>query len=205
MIQSTYEKIRNQIYNGDIGYLRAIVTQNANGIKAVYDDIENKKIQLTMINTFLGRLTLLFILILITSHHTMGGLVSVLLIIALYEHYNRFEGQENMSDSTSIPVPVPTDKPKEEVKPNESGAVSSPASIPSNDPVQPAVSSSGSMDTSKKTELESQIQKGNNSKQLPTGLNSNSANVSPSESTKTSSVASKEGFANTFGNDWAPF
>jgi hypothetical protein len=53
MIQSTYEKIRNQVYNGDIGYLRVIITQKATGIKGMYDDIENKKIQLTMINTFL--------------------------------------------------------------------------------------------------------------------------------------------------------
>jgi hypothetical protein len=53
MIQSTYEKIRNQIYNGDIGYIRTIVSQKTNEIKGIYDDIGNKKINLTMINTFL--------------------------------------------------------------------------------------------------------------------------------------------------------
>jgi hypothetical protein len=53
MIQSTYEKTRNQIYNGDIGYIRAIVSQKTNEIKGMYDDIGNKKINLTMINTFL--------------------------------------------------------------------------------------------------------------------------------------------------------
>jgi cytoskeletal protein RodZ len=152
----------------------------------------------TMINTFLGRLTLLFILILITSHHTMCGLVSVLLIIAIYEHYNRFEGQMNMSDSLPPSPPVPV---KDSVQPNESGATSSPASIPVNEPVQPTTSSADSMDTSKKTELESQIQKGKNSKQLPNATTNSTANVVASENTKTSS----EGFANLFGNEWSSF
>jgi cytoskeletal protein RodZ len=153
----------------------------------------------TMINTFLGRLTLLFILILITSHHTMCGLVSVLLIISIYEYYNRFEGMSDSMPSSSPPSPpVPV---KDPVQPNESGATSSPASIPVNEPVQPTTSSVDSMDTSKKTELESQIQKGKNSKQLPNATTNSTANVVASENTKTSS----EGFANLFGNEWSSF
>jgi cytoskeletal protein RodZ len=161
----------------------------------------------TMINTFLGRLTLLFILILITSYHTMCGLVSVLLIIALYEYYNRFEGQQNMSDSLvppTNPPPPPTDKPKDNVQPNDSGSISSPqATIPKEEPVHPV--NTNAMDSTKKTELEGQIQKGNNSKQLPLASTNSNPNVAPSESTKTSSISTKQGFANMFGNDWAPF
>jgi cytoskeletal protein RodZ len=161
----------------------------------------------TMINTFLGRLTLLFILILITSYHTMCGLVSVLLIIALYEYYNRFEGQQNMSDSLVPPInpsPPPTDKPKDNVQPNDSGSISSPqATIPKEEPVHPV--NTNAMDSTKKTELEGQIQKGNNSKQLPLASTNSNPNVAPSESTKTSSISTKQGFANMFGNDWAPF
>jgi hypothetical protein len=162
----------------------------------------------TMINTFLGRLTLLFILILITSYHTMCGLVSVLLIIALYEYYNRFEGQTNLSDSHLPPPPTNPAIPvltKEEVKPNESGLqLNAPASIPPDEPNHSPVNTSA-MDSTKKTELERNIQNGNNSKQLhPTSTSSN-ANVAPSESTKTSSTSTKQGFANMFGNDWASF
>ena len=157
----------------------------------------------TMINTFLGRLTLLFILILITSYHTMCGLVSVLLIIALYEYYNRFEGQQNILDS-HVPPPPPADPTKDNVQAKESGSVSSPAIIPSNEskstPVHP-----NAMDRTKKTELEGQIQKGNNSKQLAPASTSSMANVAASESINTSNISTKQGFANMFGNDWAPF
>jgi len=161
----------------------------------------------TMINTFLGRLTLLFILILITSYHTMCGLVSVLLIIALYEYYNRFEGAQNISDSLSTSATstlVPTDKPKDNVQPNDAGSISSPqATIPKEEPIHPV--NTNAMDSTKKTELEGQIQKGNNSKQLPVASTNSNPNVAPSESTKTSTISTKQGFANMFGNEWAPF
>jgi hypothetical protein len=159
----------------------------------------------TMINTFLGRLTLLFILILITSYHTMCGLVCVLLIIALYEYYNRFEGQQNISDShVPPPPPPPADPTKHNVQANESGSVSSPAIIPSNEPKSTPVDPNA-MDRTKKTELEGQIQKGNNSKQLAPASTSSMANVAASDSINTSNISTKQGFANMFGNEWAPF
>jgi len=162
----------------------------------------------TMINTFLGRLTLLFILILITNYHTMCGLVCVLLIIALYEYYNRFEGQQNISDfhvpTINPSPPSPTDPTKDNVQANESGSVSSHAIIPSNEPKTTPVDPNA-MDRTKKTELEGQIQKGNNSKQLAPASTSSNPNVAASESINTSTISTKQGFANMFGNDWAPF
>jgi hypothetical protein len=161
----------------------------------------------TMINTLLGRFTLLFILILITSHHTMCGLVCVLLIIALYEYYNRFEGQTNISETDGLlpPPPPSIGKPNEEVAPVESGAVSTSAAIPPNEPKTTSSVNSNGMDRTKKTELEGQIQKGNDSKQLSPNSNTSTANVNASESLSTTNVSAKQGFANMFGNEWASF
>lgn len=159
----------------------------------------------TMINTLLGRFTLLFILILITSHHTMCGLVCVLLIIALYEYYNRFEGQTNISGNDAPPPPPPPiGEPKKEVAPVESGAVSTSATIPPNEPKATSVNPNA-MDRTKKTELEGQIQKGNDSKQLSSNATTSSANVKASESLNTTNASAKQGFANMFGNEWASF
>jgi len=160
----------------------------------------------TMINTLLGRFTLLFILILITSHHTMCGLICVLLIIALYEYYNRFEGMDGTAMSETMPaLPPVVDKPKEDVKPDESGLVSSPAAIPTNEPASPPPVDTNAMDRTKKTELEGQIQKGNDSKQLPSTTNTSSSNVTASEPLNTSTTSAKQGFATMFGNEWASF
>lgn len=172
----------------------------------------------TMINTLLGRFTLLFILILITSHHTMCGLVCVLLIIAIYEYYNRFEGQQNISDSHALSMnsspPPPssnpstdpsTDPSKVNVQPNESGSVSSPAIIPASEPKSPPPVNPNAMDRTKKTELEGQIQKGNDSKQLSSNTNTSSSDVKASESLNTTDASAKQGFANMFGNEWASF
>ena len=59
------------------------------------------------------------------------------------------------------------------------------------------------MDISQKSELESQITKGNDSKQL---ANSSpiaySTQPNPSESTTTTNTSSKQGFANMFGLEY---
>jgi hypothetical protein len=153
----------------------------------------------TMTNTFLGRFTLLFILIVITSYNFVYGLVFVLFIIAIYEYYNRFEGAENMSETI---INHSKDK-SSTIKPNEYGSISSHAEIPLNEHVQDI--SNNAMDTTKKTELESQIQKGNSSKQLYFTSNTSNKNVLPSESTTTTLSATKQGFSNMFGSEYSKF
>ncbi len=161
-----------------------------------------------MINNLLGRLTLLFILILITSHSTTLGLVWVLVIISLYEYYNRFEGAQNMNDSSSDDLPIPKMKPKKNPNPNDSGSMSPQEMIPENDENldDPAVGST-SMDSGTKSEKERKIQNGHSSKTLPNNkyLRKDDADVEPSESTTTKDSAAKQGFASMFGSEYASF
>jgi hypothetical protein len=91
------------------------------------------------------------------------------------------------------------------VAPVESGAVSTSAAIPPNEPASPPPVNSNGMDRTKKTELEGQIQKGNDSKELSSNSNTSTANVKASESLSTTNVSAKQGFANMFGNEWASF
>jgi len=60
-----------------------------------------------MIHTFLGRLAMLFILILITSHNIILGLMWCILIIYFYENYGHFEGLENMESSVMSSTSAP--------------------------------------------------------------------------------------------------
>jgi hypothetical protein len=150
----------------------------------------------TMIHSFLGRVTLLFILILITSCNVMIGLIWLLIIVSLYEYYSRFEGAENMVE---VPVPTP------ELKPDayDNGSKSTPEVLPTdmNSGSVPDLNvNSDSVDQATKLEKERQVQKGEASKTLPVSKTmDNSENVLPSESTTTSDLATKQGFANMFG------
>jgi hypothetical protein len=154
----------------------------------------------TMIHSFLGRVTLLFILILITSCNVMIGLIWLLIIVSLYEYYSRFEGAENMVD-----VPTP------ELKPDayDYGSNSTPEVLPTdtNSGSVPDLNvNSDSVDQATKLEKERQVQKGEASKTLPVSKTmDNSENVLPSESTTTSDLATKQGFANMFGNEYTRF
>jgi len=154
----------------------------------------------TMINTLLGRFTLLFILILITKYNTLFGLISVLLIIALYEYYNRFEGMENLALEKPATPPVK----KEEVQPNESGVVSTPASIPDTEPVKPSIDASKSINPGQKSDLEAKVLKGNNSKELHnSNITKSSDAITASESTNVNKLS--EGFASMFGTSYSTF
>jgi len=152
-----------------------------------------------MINTFLGRLLLLSILIVVVNYHVIPGLICVLLIIAIYENYNRFEGFETKT------LPSDTNKqdnkPKEKLLSTEAGATSTPTAVIDTPSIIPDHTSG--MDISQKSELESQITKGNDSKQL---ANSSpiaySTQPNPSESTTTTNTSSKQGFANMFGLEY---
>ena len=156
----------------------------------------------TMINTLLGRLTLLFILILVTSHSTILGLGWAAIIVSFYEYYSRFEGAQNMNDSPSLdPMPLPKRNPV----PNDSGNNSPQEIIPENDDEDqdndPA-NGSTAMDSGTKADKEGTIQKGHSSKALPILAMLRNSNVNPSESTTTTNVASKQGFASMFGNEY---
>lgn len=151
-----------------------------------------------MINTLLGRLTLLFILILVTSHSTMLGLLWAAIIISFYEYYSRFEGVQNMDVA-----PPSQPRPKRKPVPNDSGTKSPQEMIPENDENldDPAVGSTA-MDSGTKADKEGKIQKGHSSKALPILKMLRKSNVSPSESTTTKDVALKQGFASMFGNEY---
>jgi len=144
-----------------------------------------------MINTFLGRFTLLFILIIITNNNVVFGLISVLLIIALYEYYSKYynlnpfliEGMEN-----------------NESKNNNINDDTSYSIVPTNDNSSTEIFNGPNY--ASKSETENQIQKGLDSKQINYDSVNNLSYVEPSESTITSSVASKQGFANMFGNEY---
>lgn len=53
MIQSTYETIRAQVYDGDMAYINAAVTDKTAEIEGLYKAIQEKEIQPIMIRTFL--------------------------------------------------------------------------------------------------------------------------------------------------------
>jgi len=154
-----------------------------------------------MINTLLGRLTLLFILILVTSYSTILGLVWATIIISFYEYYSRFEGAQNMNVSPLLRDSLP--QLKRNPVPNDSGNNSPQEMIPENDENldDPAVGSTA-MDSGTKADKESKIQKGHSSKALPILKMLKNSNVSPSESTMTNDVALKQGFASMFGNEY---
>jgi len=143
-----------------------------------------------MIHTFLGRLTLLFILILLTSCNSMFGLAWAIVIIYFYEYYSRFEGLEIMDpsiinvsqyqntsatsaiSSDAIPIPNPV--------PDDFGINSTPEPIPDKALLIQAKNSSTieqAMDQAAKLEKERRIQKGNSSSSLPVSMPS-SMNVS---------------------------
>jgi hypothetical protein len=166
----------------------------------------------TMIHSFLGRLTLLFILILVASHNTVLGLVGVLLIVLLYEYDNTYEGNANMSDFLSTDVASNLkNTPTEVVEPDNSGAKSKPAVVPTNEPeTKSAPPPPDSISKSQKTDLESQIQKGKSSKHFdnPTttpAATDTTTNVNASESTTTTDESAKQGFTNMFGNGYSLF
>ena len=52
MIQSVYETIRGQIYDGDIAYINYALTEKAEEIEGLYKAIQEKEIQPIMIRTF---------------------------------------------------------------------------------------------------------------------------------------------------------
>jgi hypothetical protein len=153
-----------------------------------------------MINTLLGRLTLLFILILVTSHSTILGLGWTAIIISFYEYYSRFEGAQNMNvDHSRDALPQPKKKPV----PNDSMNNSPQEIIPENDEtIEDPSKGSTAMDSGTKADKEGKIQKGHSSNALPILKMLRKPNVSPSESTTTTNVASKQGFASMFGDEY---
>ena len=52
VIQSTYEAIRRQMYDGDMAYINASITQKTEEIEGLYKAIQKKEIQPIMIRTF---------------------------------------------------------------------------------------------------------------------------------------------------------
>lgn len=153
-----------------------------------------------MIHSFLGRLTLLFILILITSCNVMFGLLWLLVIVSLYEYYSRFEGAENM-----IETPTPELKPTAFDYSSDSKSEVLPSDITSVNEDDLNVKSY-TIDQAMKLEKERQVQQGIESKTLPISVTmDDTENVLPSESTTTTDLATKEGFANIFGNGYTPF
>jgi len=130
----------------------------------------------TMTHTFLGRTTLLFILILITSYNHICGLIALILIISLFEYYDLSEGMENMNISAHIPI--------------RDLEIDAPSRV-------------DVMDTSKKTELDI-MSKPKSSKQLNFNSSTSSADASPSEAS-VSKTATKDGFANMFGSEYSQF
>jgi hypothetical protein len=146
------------------------------GILLIFILFFEPRIYGTMIHTFLGRLTLLFILILITSYNQVYGLIAVILIISLFEYYDGSEGMENMNVSPHIPI--------------RDLSIDSSSSV-------------DVMDTSKKTELDI-MSKPKSSKQLSFNSSTSSADASPSEASVTK-TATKDGFANMFGSEYSQF
>jgi hypothetical protein len=154
----------------------------------------------TMINTLLGRFTLLFILILITGYHRFFGIICVLLIIALYEYYNRFEGLENQKPKPIAPLSAKVDKNKK-----DKGS-SKHSSVPSKESHKPSTDTKHAMTQSKKTAIETQILKKHKSSELPSQKQvSTQTGVTASESstTKTKTKSKTEGFASMFGSSYA--
>jgi len=155
------------------------------------------KIYGSMTQTPLGRLTLLFILILVSSCNIIYGLVCVIIIISLFEYYERFEGIESMSE---------TIKPKSKSNSSDekdAGTSSVPADVLSADNTPISESNADKMDTSKVTELDI-MSKPKSSKQLDFNSSKSSENVVPSEAS-VSKTSAKEGFSNMFGLEYSNF
>jgi len=146
------------------------------GILLVFILFFEPRIYGTMIHTFLGRLTLLFILILITSYNHICGLIALILIISLFEYYDSFESMANMNISSHIPI--------RDLEIDSSSNVDA-------------------MDISKKTELDI-MSKPKSSKQLSFNSSTSSADALPSEASVTK-TATKDGFANMFGSEYSQF
>lgn len=154
-----------------------------------------------MVHTLLGRLTLLFTLILATSYNVMYGLTCAVLIIVLREYYDRYEGFED----AKIKHNVKTTDNINNIQANESGATSSHSTIPVDEQEnENTKKSSDSMNQTKKTELETAM-KAKDSKQIPVSATAPSSNNVSSSEASVTNAAAKEGFANMYGPNYSIF
>jgi predicted membrane protein len=165
------------------------------------------KIYGRMTQTFLGRLTLLFILLLVASYNFIYGIVCVVVIISLFEYYERFEGVENMGETTTNESKSNTKSKSSDEKDSiekDAGKSSVPAKVSNSDNTTISESNtSDKMDTSKVTELDI-MSKPKSSKQLEFNSSTSSENVVPSEAS-VSKTSAKEGFANMVGLEYLNF
>jgi len=165
------------------------------------------KIYGRMTQTFLGRLTLLFILTLVSSYNFIYGIVCVVVIISLFEYYERFEGLENMGETTTNESKSKSKSKSSDEKDSiekDAGKSSVPAKVSNLDNTTISESNtSDKMDTYKVTELDI-MSKPKSSKQLEFNSSTSSENVVPSEAS-VSKTSAKEGFANMFGLEYLNF
>jgi hypothetical protein len=170
-----------------------------------------------MKNHILGRLLLIFILVLFISYNVSLGLTCVFFFIILHEYYDNLEGMDNMTpppneDALSKISKNTTDKPASTnsiIQAPEStktgGASSVPATVPkkeTHDNVAPEPSKNA-ITIGQKTDLDSAIKKHINSNVLPMLMNKDSSKVKPATSV---SDKKAEGFVGNMSPlGWAPF
>ena len=169
-----------------------------------------------MVTNVLGRILLLFILVLLISYNVGLGLAGVLCIIIFYEYNDDImEGMDNMpahekGKEKTITAPndilesVKKQMAEKLAAPEKGGMTSKPAPVPLADTPKVNIDEKKGVMVGQKSDMEHGLIKPKSSSAMPTNMNKDTSNVKPSALNKIKTTTT-ESFGNMRPLGFAPF